>query len=137
MPGVVVRTCAGLGPSKLGPYIYYIYAGLGPCAGRHVPITQHRREHFVAVREDVRADIDRLAHGPFDRETSSVDFWLDVLDDDAARLSRARKRRMFVPINSGPGKFFGGPSKLGAYSGGSKLGPYCAIVSLGPSVTVD
>src|SRR4051812_22762216 len=65
---------------------------------RHVAIPKNRHDHVVAVREDVRGDVDALAGSPFDRESAAIDLGPDPFDDDAADerlvwLTGAQRRR--------------------------------------------
>jgi hypothetical protein len=48
-------------------------------------IAQHCRDNIVAVGEDRGADLHRFTRRALDGKPSAVNFWLNALDDDAAR----------------------------------------------------
>src|SRR5262249_51043662 len=64
-------------------------------------VPQARRQHVVAVGEDARRHIDRLAHRALDRKASAVDLRLDALDDDPAREGVRNPGRLTALLGRG------------------------------------
>lgn len=61
------------------PHRRFLPRGLARCAVQEIG-----RQHFVAVREDIRLDDDSVAQNTFDGESTGVNFRLYGFDHHAA-----------------------------------------------------